>query len=100
MTITLVHERMLLGAIDSFLSTVVHVRPYLAASYRDHLERFADYWLEEGNLNELDSVDPDAIMFYLSTLENPAPAEAVLKEFYRWAEREGLIDNDLTIVIP
>lgn len=94
-----VHERMLIGAIDSFLSTVVHVRPYLATVYREQLEQFADYWIEEGYPNELDSVDEDALAFYLATRPYPATAEKVLREFYSWAHNAGLLDTAFVVEI-
>lgn len=88
----IVHERMLVGAIDSFLGSVVHVRPYLAAEYREQLERVAERWIAGGGQNELDRIHPDWLEFYLKTVEDPTTAEIALRDFYRWALRENLID--------
>jgi hypothetical protein len=50
---------MLLGAIDSYLSSVVHVRPFLAATYRAQLEAMAERWLAEylAGVEELRFID-------------------------------------------
>ena len=89
---SIVHERMLVGAIDSFLGSVVHVRPHLAADYREQLERVAERWIAGGGQNELERVHHDWLEFYLKTVEDPATAEIALRDFYRWALRENLID--------
>lgn len=93
MNIMVVHERMLIGAVDSFMSTIVHVRPHLAEPYRDQLEAFAEAWLSEGGSNELDRVDNEWIESYLQRTEARIDARVALREFYSWAQREGLINS-------
>jgi len=90
---TLVHERTLLGALDSFLAGVVHVRPYLAGSYRDQLEAFAEGWLAAGGANQIDSISPAWLAAYFQTASDRAAAEEALRQFYDWAVAEGLTEH-------
>ena len=85
-----VHERTLLGAIDSFLKALVRLRPQQAAAYGDVLEDFATCWLERGGLNQVESVERDWLTLYLETSSDRIAAAAALGDFYEWVGREGL----------
>ena len=87
----IVHERTLLGALDSFAGTMVRTRPQLAAVYGEVLEDFADRWLESNYPNEIDAVAPNWVKAYLVSCENRPTAEAALQAFFSWAVSQDLI---------
>lgn len=87
----IVHERTLLGALDSFQGTMVRTRPYLAAAYNEILEDFAERWIDSGHPNELDAIAPAWIEAYLSTQEDRSTATAALHGFFSWAVAQHLI---------
>lgn len=82
------HEHTLLGAIDSYLSTLVHVRPYLARSYRQVLEAMAAQWLALGGQNMLGAIDVPWLNRYVGS---HALRISAVQDFYAWADREGLL---------
>jgi len=85
-----VHERTLLGAIDSYLSSLVHTRPFLAADQREALGRFAEWWLnEQGGANDVAASHAN-VRDYLMRIEHAGPDMAALKSFFDWAREEGL----------
>jgi hypothetical protein len=89
----LVHERTLLGAIDSYLSSLVHTRPFLAADQRGALEHFADWWLnEQGGANDVSVVGAAEVRGYLTRIEHGGAAMTALKSFFDWARKEGLVE--------
>ena len=89
----LIHERTLLGAIDSYLGGLVHVRPHLATGYRASLELLADQWLAAGGTNEL-------TWAFVHNQSNDADSDKhtkdmiALEDFARWAQREHLLLAD------
>jgi hypothetical protein len=87
----IVHERYLLGAVDSFLGTIVHVRPHLAADLREHLEHMAETFIEAGHPNQIEALNADWLHNYLAQVEDRAAVENSLREFFRWALQEHLI---------
>ena len=87
----IVHERTLLGAIDSFMGTLVRTRPQLAAAYGEHLEDMADHWLAGGYPNLLDAVATNWVSAYLASSLNREEAQAAIEDLYTWAQREGLV---------
>lgn len=90
----LVAERTLLGAVDSFLKSTVHVRPQLIGRFETISEMWIDAWLEEGGENRLDAVDSVWMSAYLARLDEDE-RDAVLRfftVFYTWAVRENLVD--------
>lgn len=88
----IVHERTLLGALDSFLGTLVRTRPQLAADYSEHLEDFADRWINSYP-NQIDAVAPHWISAYLaSSLDRPT-AEAAIQAFFSWALQQDLVSD-------
>lgn len=93
MTNEAVHGRMLLGAIDSFMATVVHVRPHLAPGYRDALEAFAETWIDGGHPNQIDSLDEVWLLSYLEGCGIRSLTEIALREFFAWAKHEGLLER-------
>jgi hypothetical protein len=86
-----VHERTLLGALDSFLGTVVRTRPQLAAAYGEHLEDFAARWLASSYPNEIDAVAPHWISAYLASSLDRSTAEAAIRDFFSWAVLQNLV---------
>lgn len=88
-----VHERTLLGALDSFRGTLVRTRPQLAATYGEHLEDFADRWLASSYPNEIDSVAPHWISAYLASCLDRSTAELVIRAFFTWAVQQRLVDE-------
>ena len=87
----IVHDRMLLGAIDSYLKELVHVRPYLLGVHEAVLSTFADQWLATGGQNQLDAIDTSWVRTYHTTLFVQGAGATALRDFYRWAHRTGLI---------
>ena len=88
----LVHERTLVGAVDSFLGQLVHVRPHLAGAYRQHLEVMAEHWLATGQPNLLEMLSPRWLKQYLQVPQYEDHLYA-LRDFYAWAVREGLLER-------
>jgi hypothetical protein len=90
----IVHERMLLGAMDSFLKELVHVRPFLVARYEEALTTLAERWLAGGGENQLAALDSGWLESYLTQSEQGAAVEAALADFYRWAIRARLVQTN------
>jgi hypothetical protein len=89
----LVAERTLLGSVDSFLKSTVHVRPQLASRFEEIADAWIDAWLEEGGENSLEAVDATWLERYLAQLgEGRMEAERFFRAFYAWAVRENLVD--------
>src|SRR5262245_54086214 len=89
----LVAERTLLGAVDSFLKSLVHVRPHLVGRFERISEGWIDAWLEDGGENMLEAVDGAWLQAYLAQMgEERADAERFFQIFYGWAIKENLID--------
>lgn len=90
----LVAERTLLGAVDSFLMSVVHVRPHVVSRYEQVSDAWMDAWMEQGGENALEAVDGVWLASYLGTLDDQAreEAERFFQSFYAWAVRENLVD--------
>ena len=89
-----VHERTLLGAIDSYLSQLVHTRPQLASDHREALEHFAEVWLHEhSGENDVTAATTDRVFMksYLARVEHAGPTMLALKSFVDWGRKEGLI---------
>jgi len=87
-----VHERTLLGAIDSYMSALVHVRPYLAHGYRQVLADLAERWLDEAGANSVTAVAMDQTWLSRYVAGNVGRG-AALKDFLAWAGREGLLER-------
>jgi hypothetical protein len=60
----LVAERTLLGAVDSFLKSAVHVRPHLVNRFETISEVWIDAWLEAGGENMLEAIDGAWLQHY------------------------------------
>jgi hypothetical protein len=89
----LVAERTLLGAVDSFLKSTVHVRPQLVGRFEAISEAWIDAWLEAGGENNLEAVDREWLQHYLAQItEEREETERFFQNFYAWAVRENLID--------
>src|SRR5688572_10209212 len=89
----LVAERTLMGAVDSFLKSTVHVRPQLVSRFEAIADNWIDAWLEDGGENMLEAVDGPWLRAYLARLgEGRAEAERFCQSFYAWAVKENLID--------
>jgi len=86
-----VHERTLLGALDSFRGTLVHTRPQLAAAYGAHLEAFVNRWLASSYPNAIDMVAPHWIRTYLASCLDRSTAEAAMRAFFTWAVQQQLV---------
>jgi site-specific recombinase XerD len=91
LTLDLVHESTLVGAVDSFLKELVHVRPFVAKRYAAVLEEMAERWLDERGVNEVNALDPAWIATYIDEFADPRVATNALQEFYRWAMQGKLI---------
>ena len=92
----LVHERTLMGAVDSFLGQLVHVRPHLAGAYRDHLETMVEQWLTAGYANQLEAVTGDWLQHYLRSAAQAEPdqrPDRAVRDFYQWAVRQQLLEH-------
>lgn len=87
----IVHERTLLGALDSFSGTLVRSRPYLAAAYGDLLDEFADRWLASGYPNEIDAISANWIKAFIASSADRQLAREALRAFFVWAVGQGLI---------
>lgn len=87
----IVHERTLLGAIDSFQGTLVRTRPQLAGAYGEYLEDFADRWLDSGYPNALEDIAPHWVSAYLASSLDQETATAALMSFFNWATQQALI---------
>jgi hypothetical protein len=89
----LVTERTLLGAVDSFLKSVVHVRPQLVNRFEEISEAWIDSWLEAGGANWLEAVDGKWLQSYLEQRGDArGEVEHFLRTFYAWAVKENLLD--------
>ena len=93
----IVHERTLLGAIDSYMSALVHVQPFLARAYREQLEALAERWLEQANPNAVELVSAEWLAGYLAALDDSTVARQAIGHFYSWAFSHGLVDTPLDI---
>lgn len=87
----IVHERYLLGAVDSFMGAVVHVRPHRAGTLREHLEHMAETFIQAGHANQIEELNAAWLNSYLGQVDDRAAVEASLREFFRWALQQGLI---------
>jgi hypothetical protein len=87
----LAHQRTLLGAIDAYVSELVHTRPHLASVQRDALEHFARWWLEEGRANEVCAIHSVHIRDYLTRIEQGSATSTTLRSFFDWARAESLM---------
>lgn len=87
----IVHERTLLGALDSFSGTLVRSRPYLAAEYGAVLEEFADRWLDGGYPNEIDALSDNWVRAFIASSEDRRLAREALRAFFVWAVGQRLV---------
>ncbi|MBC8077641.1 MAG: hypothetical protein H7Y32_16315 [Chloroflexales bacterium] len=87
----IVHERTLIGAIDSYMGGLVHVRPHLAGDYREQLEALADAALDAGFANAIEAPGADWLRAYLHRAPNPEHARAAINDFYRWAVAQSFV---------
>lgn len=87
----LVHESTLLGAIDSYLKELVHVRPFLVQRYSHLLEAMADRWLAEGGGNALSDLDGLWLKRYIAECADQATAGQIVQAFYCWACQRNLM---------
>lgn len=87
----LAHERTLLGAVDSYLGELVHVRPFLIQHYREICESMTEEWLENGGPNAIDALTPEWLLHYVDRQTNSVAATEVLSSFCTWAVEQGLI---------
>jgi site-specific recombinase XerD len=90
-TLSLAHERTLVGAVDSYLKELVHVRPFLAQRYADVLEGMAERWLDERGINAVNALDAAWVTNYIAGLAERSVALSALQDFYRWALHNKLI---------
>jgi hypothetical protein len=90
---TIVHERTLLGAIDSYLGGLVHVRPHLAGNYREQLETMAEAALEAGFPNAVEAPEASWLEGFVAVSAEPKEARAAIADFYSWAESQGFVSS-------
>ena len=90
----LVAERTLMGAVDSFLKSAVHVRPYLVNSFEEAADGWMNAWFAEDGANVLETVTGAWINRYLAALSvaERVPVQRFLHAFYSWAVQENLVD--------
>lgn len=91
MTIELVHERTLIGAVDSYLKELVHVRPFLLQRYAAVLEGMSECWLDAMDVNDLNALDTAWLTSYIAAATDRQVATAALQDFYRWAIQGNLV---------
>ncbi len=89
----LVHERTLLGAVDSYLKALVHVRPHLARRYEALLENMTQQWFLDGGPNLVAAIDAVWLTKYVAVATDRAMLLLALSDFYRWASRNGLVEG-------
>jgi hypothetical protein len=87
------HERTLLGALDSYLSALVRVRPHLVGAYRDVLERMAGVWLRRDGANDVGAIPPAWLRLHVFEAGDRV-SQAAIDDFVAWAAREGLIERE------
>jgi hypothetical protein len=93
MTASLPNESSLLGAIENYMHSMVHVKPFLAEDYRAVLEDMAEQWLANGGANQLQSVEASWLEGYISQAENETEQRTrrqAIDEFLHWSTREGV----------
>ena len=89
----LVTERTLMGAVDSFLKSAVHVRPQLVSRFEEISEAWIDAWLEAGGENMLEAIDRTWLQQYLDQAsDSREEVNRFFQTFYVWAVKENLID--------
>lgn len=88
-------ERTLAGAVDSFLHSVVHVRPNLMNRFEEAAANWMDAWFAAGGANQLEAVDGAWTRRYVAALDaaSRASTERFLHTFYLWAIDENLVDS-------
>lgn len=91
LNIELVHEGTLVGAVDSYLKELVHIRPFLVQRYSELLEEMVERWLDERGANELSALDAQWLTTYIAETVEPGMALNILQAFYRWAIQRSLI---------
>src|SRR5690606_25397157 len=74
----LVHDQTLLGAVDSFLKELVHVRPYRLSQYEAALAALVDAWFAHAGRNQLVAVDESWLQQYLATTADAAATRQVV----------------------
>ena len=94
MTAELVHERTLIGAVDSYLKELVHVRPFLVQRYTDILEGMSERWLAQTGNNELNALDNAWLTDYIGAAADQQLTLTALQDFYRWAIQGNLITHN------
>lgn len=90
----IVHDRTLLGAADSYIRELVHVRPRLADAYEEQMEQFTERWLADGGDNVLSAVDAAWLRAYVAEAADSAAAEETLRSFYAWVAENDLVAHD------
>jgi hypothetical protein len=96
----LVHDQTLLGAVDSFLKELVHVRPYRLSQYEAALAALVDAWFAHAGRNQLVAVDESWLQQYLATTADAAATRQVVDDLYRWAVRTNLIAQHPLCKLP
>jgi hypothetical protein len=90
----IVHERTLLGAIDSYLGGLVHVRPHLAGEYREQLEALAEGALAAGLPNAVEAPGAAWLRGFIAACADAEGARAAIGDFYGWAAGQGFVAQD------
>ncbi len=89
----LASERTLMGAVDSFLRSVVHVRPQLVRRFEEISDNWMDSWFEAGGENMLEAVDGKWLQHYVEQSGDAREeVERFFALFYAWAVKENLVD--------
>lgn len=88
------HGRTLLGAIDAFLGSLAHNRPWLHDVREAELAPMAGAWLGAGGPNWLPSLDVVWIRGHLTSLPPPrvAARRDAVADLIDWAVAEGLLE--------
>ncbi len=93
MNVNLPNENTLLGAIENYMHSMVHVRPFLAGDYREVLEGMAEQWIESGGANVLRAVEPSWLESFIQQAPNADEQTArrtALDDFLNWSAKEGM----------
>ena len=85
------HQSTLVGAVDSYLKELVHVRPFLMQRYTDVLECMVECWLEEIGINQVAMLDPKWLNEFVAVSTDRGIAMNALQDFYRWALQHQLV---------
>lgn len=90
-----VHGRTLHGAIDAYVGSLHHTRPWLVAEREAALGDLAEAWRAAGGANALGALRADAVAAHLGALppDGRGRAAEAIRDLMAWARAAGLLDE-------